>query len=200
VPATPDEKPLVSRDGQRAGLFLATSLYGVALGGIFAVGFALFRRKLRTSSDSYAALGLAAAGYVGIVLVPFLKYPPNPPAVGDPETITRRTVTYLLTLVIGLLAVWAGVAASRWALRFGPAQWIRLAVGGSAFLATVVAAYLILPTINEVPGSFPATLLWQFRLASLGTQTTLWLLLGLGYAAVIDRRTPAPTQAAAVAA
>jgi predicted cobalt transporter CbtA len=200
VPAAPDEKPLVSRDGQRAGLFLATSLYGVALGGIFAVGFALFRRRLRTSSDSYAALGLAAAGYVGIVLVPFLKYPPNPPAVGDPETITRRTVTYLLTLVIGLLAVWAGVAASRWALRFGPAQWIRLAVGGSAFLATVVAAYLILPTINEVPGSFPATLLWQFRLASLGTQTTLWLLLGLGYAAVIDRRTPATTQAEAVAA
>ncbi|HEY0471009.1 MAG TPA: CbtA family protein [Kribbella sp.] len=200
APATPEEKPLVSRDGQRAGLFLATSLYGVALGGIFAVGFALLRRKLRTGSDSYAALGLAAAGYVGIVLVPFLKYPPNPPAVGDPETITKRTVTYLLTLVIGLLAVWAGVAASRWALRFGPAQWIRLAVGGSAFLATVVAAYLILPAINEVPGSFPATLLWQFRLASLGTQTTLWLLLGLGYAAVIDRRTPAATQAEAVAA
>ncbi|TCN37236.1 putative cobalt transporter CbtA [Kribbella orskensis] len=190
VPAEADEEPLVSRTGQRAGLFLATSLYGVSLGGIFAVGFALFRRRLRTGSDSYAALGLAAAGFVGIVLVPFLKYPPNPPAVGDSETITKRTVTYLLTLVIGLLAVWAGVAASRWAQRFGPAQWIRLAVGAAAFLATVVVAYLILPSINEVPGSFPATLLWQFRLASLGTQSVLWLLLGLGFAAVIDRRTP----------
>jgi len=41
VPADPEEEPLVSRDGQRFGLFLATSLYGVALGGIFAVGFAL---------------------------------------------------------------------------------------------------------------------------------------------------------------
>ncbi|MDT7638449.1 MAG: hypothetical protein QOC83_2737 [Pseudonocardiales bacterium] len=187
--AEPGEKPLVSRDGQRAGLFLATSLYGVALGGIFAVGFTLLRRRLRTSSDSYAALGLAAAGYVGIVLVPFLKYPPNPPAVGDAETITKRTITYLLTLVIGLLAVWAGVAASRWSARFGSAQWIRLAVGGAAILVTVVAAYLLLPSINEVPETFPATLLWKFRLASLGTQTTLWLLLGLGYAAAIDRRT-----------
>ena len=93
IPADPEEEPLVSRDGQRFGLFLATSLYGVALGGIFAVGFTLLRRRLRTPSDSYAALGLAAAGYVGIVLVPFLKYPPNPPAVGDPETITKRTVT-----------------------------------------------------------------------------------------------------------
>lgn len=190
VPAEPGEEPLVSRDGQRAGLFLATSLYGVALGGIFAVGFALLRRRLRTSSDSYAALGLAAAGFVGIVAVPFLKYPPNPPAVGDPETITRRTVTYLLTLVIGLLAVWAGVAAQRWAAaRWDQANWVRLAFGGAAFLATVVAAYLILPTINEVPGSFPATLLWQFRFASLGTQAVLWLLLGFGFAALVDRRT-----------
>jgi predicted cobalt transporter CbtA len=173
----------------------------VSLGGIFAVGFALFRRRLRTPSDSYAALGLAAAGFVGIVLVPFLKYPPNPPAVGDPETITKRTITYLLTLVIGLLAVWAGVAASRWAAaRLGEVPWIRLAVGGAAFLVTVVAAYLILPTINEVPGSFPATLLWQFRLASLGTQATLWLLLGIGYAALVDRRTTATSKTEVVAA
>ncbi|MEV6284386.1 CbtA family protein [Kribbella sp. NPDC051770] len=187
APAAEEEEPLVSRNGQRFGLFLATSLYGVALGGIFAVGFALLRRRLRTTSDSYAALGLAAAGFVGIVLVPFLKYPPNPPAVGDPETITKRTVTYLLTLVIGLLAVWAGVAASRWAQRFGDAPWIRLAAGGAAFVVTVVAAYLILPAINEVPGSFPATLLWQFRFASLGTQAVLWTLIGFGYAALVDR-------------
>lgn len=184
--AADEEKPLVSREGQKAGLFLATSLYGVALGGIFAVGFTLLRRKLRSENDSYAALGLAAAGFVGIVLVPFFKYPPNPPAVGDPDTITRRTVTYLLTLVIGLLAVWAGVALSRWAARYGDVA--RLAGGVIGLVLTVLAAYLILPRINEVPETFPATLLWQFRFASLGTQATLWLLLGFGYAATVDRR------------
>jgi predicted cobalt transporter CbtA len=181
-----EEKPLVSREGQKAGLFLATSLYGVALGGIFAVAFTLLRRKLRTGNDAYAALGLAAAGFIGIVLVPFFKYPPSPPAVGDPDTITRRTVTYLLTLVIGLLAVWAGVALSRWTARYGDVA--RLAGGVIGLVATVVAAYLILPRINEVPETFPATLLWQFRFASLGTQATLWLLLGFGYAAAVDRR------------
>ena len=178
------EEPLVSREGQKAGLFLATSLYGVALGGLFAVAYTLLRRKLGTGNDAYAALGLAAAGFVGVVLVPFLKYPPNPPAVGDPETITKRTVTYLLTLVIGLLAVWAGVALSRWAARYGEVA--RLAGGVAGLVVTVVAAYLILPRINEVPESFPATLLWQFRFASLGTQATLWLLLGFGYAATVD--------------
>ena len=181
-----EEQPLVSRDGQRAGLFLATGLYGVALGGLFAVAFTLLRRKLRTENDAHAALGLAAAGFVGIVLVPFFKYPPNPPAVGDPDTIMRRTVTYLLTLVIGLLAVWAGVALSRWAERYGEVA--RLAGGVAGVVATVVAAYLILPRINEVPETFPATLLWQFRFASLGTQATLWLLLGFGYAVAVDRR------------
>lgn len=181
-----EEEPLVSREGQKAGLFLATSLYGVALGGLFAVAYTLLRRKLGTGNDAHAALGLAAAGFVGVVLVPFLKYPPNPPAVGDPETITKRTVTYLLTLVIGLLAVWAGVALSRWAARYGEVA--RLAGGVVGLVATVVAAYLILPRINEVPESFPATLLWQFRFASLGTQATLWLLLGFGYAVAVDRR------------
>jgi predicted cobalt transporter CbtA len=181
-----EEQPLVSRDGQKAGLFLATSLYGVALGGLFAVAFTLLRRKLRTGNDAYAALGLAAAGFVGIVLVPFFKYPPNPPAVGDPDTITKRTVTYLLTLVIGLLAVWGGVALSRWAARYGEVA--RLAGGVVGVVATVVVAYLVLPRINEVPETFPATLLWQFRFASLGTQATLWLLLGFGYAVAVDRR------------
>ncbi|WP_405062946.1 CbtA family protein [Kribbella sp. NBC_01505] len=181
-----EEAPLVSRSGQKAGLFLATGLSGVALGGIFAVGFTLLRRRLRTGNDAYAALGLAAAGFIGVVLVPFLKYPPNPPAVGDPETITRRTVTYLLTIVIGLLAVWAGVALSRWAARYGDVA--RLAGGVAGLVVTVVAAYLILPRINEVPDAFPATLLWQFRFASLGTQATLWLLLGFGYAATVARR------------
>lgn len=181
-----EEQPLVSREGQKAGLFLATSLYGVALGGLFAVAFTLLRRKLRTGNDAYAALGLAAAGFVGIVLVPFFKYPPNPPAVGDPDTITKRTVTYLLTLVLGLLAVWGGVALSRWAARYGEVA--RLAGGVVGVVATVVVAYLILPRINEVPETFPATLLWQFRFASLGTQATLWLLLGFGYAVAVDRR------------
>ena len=47
------------------------------------------------------------------MLVPFVKYPPNPPAVGDPATINQRTISYLAILVIGLVAVWAGVVAYR---------------------------------------------------------------------------------------
>ena len=186
------EEPLVSRDGQRAGLFLATALYGVVLGGVLAIGYTLLRRRLRTRDNGYAALGLAAAGFLGVVLVPFLKYPANPPAVGDPETITRRTVSYLLTIVLGLLAVWAATATTRRLSRDGTPGLLAVGGGAVAFVLVVTAAYLVLPTISEVPGDFPATLLWQFRLASLGTQAVLWLLLGFAFAALVDRRSLRP--------
>lgn len=177
---------LVSRDGQKGGLFLATGLYGVAMGGILATAYTLLRRRLRTRSDTRAALGLAGAAMLGIVLVPFVKYPPNPPAVGDPATINQRTVSYLAVVVIGVVAVWAAVVAAR----TQPAEWRRALAAVAGFLVVVTVGYVLLPTVNEVPATFPASLLWNFRIASLGTQSVLWSALGLGFAALITARQP----------
>ncbi len=189
--------PLVSRTGQKAGLFLATGLFGVALGGILATAYTLLRRRLRTPSDARAALGLAAAGLLGIVLVPFVKYPPNPPAVGDPDTINQRTVSYLAVLVIGLVAVWSAVLAAR----TQRAEWRQAAAAVAGFLVVVAVGYLLLPTFDEVPDGFPATLLWDFRFASLGTQVVLWSALGVAFAALLGagRRTATPAKSEAVA-
>lgn len=175
---------LVSRDTQKhVGLFLATGLYGIAMGGFLATGYTLLRRRLRTGSDTRAATGLAAAALVGIVLVPFLKYPPNPPAVGDPATINQRTLSYLAVLVLGLVAIWAGVLAARTQTH----EWRRATAGLLGFVVVVTIAYLLLPAINEVPDTFPAVLLWKFRIASLGTQTILWTVLGLAFAGLLNR-------------
>ena len=94
------DEELVSRAGQKGGLFLATALYGVAMGGLLATAYTLLRRRLRTPSDTRAAFGLAGAALLGIVLVPFVKYPANPPAVGDPATINQRTISWLAIVVI----------------------------------------------------------------------------------------------------
>ena len=179
---------LVSRAGQKGGLFLATALYGVAMGGLLATAYTLLRRRLRTSSDTRAALGLAAGALLGIVLVPFMKYPANPPAVGDPATINQRTIGWLSIVVIGLVAVWAGVVASR-SLRPAAPEWLRATAAVAGFLVVVVIGYVLLPSIDEVPDTFPAGLLWNFRLASLGTQVTLWAALGLAFAALLHRLT-----------
>ena len=98
-PAAPgeEEPELVSRDTQQGfGLLTAPTVYGLAIGGIFALAFAFAYGRVGRASPARTALCLAAAAFVVVYLVPFVKYPPNPPAVGDPDTIGDRTALYLV--------------------------------------------------------------------------------------------------------
>jgi predicted cobalt transporter CbtA len=135
---------------------------------------------------------------VVIVLLPFLKYPANPPAVGDPETINSRTVLYLVMILVGLAATAAAIAASRMTRPTTGEPWTRWGVGAATFLAPVIAAWLLLPEIDEIPEGFPAALVWDFRIASLGTQFVFWAALGILFGLVTERaarrdRVPAVT-------
>ncbi|WP_371408822.1 CbtA family protein [Micromonospora zamorensis] len=183
------DEALVTRSGQRGGLFLATGLFGAAMGGLLATAYVLLARWRRTDDDGRSGLLLAGAALLGAVIVPFLKYPANPPAVGDPATINQRTVTYLLMVVLGLVAVWAGSLGYRSVGAQAP-LWQRVAAAVGGFLLVTVASYVVLPSFQEVPTDFSATLLWNFRLASLGTQVVLWTGIGLLFAALMhhDRR------------
>ncbi|MGS2644708.1 CbtA family protein [Streptosporangium sp. LJ11] len=183
-----DEEALVSRGGQRFGLFLALGLYGLAVGGLFSLVYAAVRGRAGPRSEPVLAVTLAAAAFIAIVLIPFMKYPANPPAVGDPETIGRRTVLYLVAVVIGILAVAAGTAAHRYASRSEP--WVRWLSAGATFLVPVVAAWILMPKISEVPRGFPADLLWDFRVASMGTQVVFWAGVGALFAFAARRRGP----------
>jgi predicted cobalt transporter CbtA len=180
------EEAAVSRTGQKFGLFLATGFYGLSLGGLFALAFAGLRGRVGPRSDGALALAAAATGFVAIVLVPFLKYPANPPAVGDPETINSRTMLYVIMVLVGLAAVAVAVAGAR-RVRPSSGPWVRPAVAGASFLVPVVAAWLLLPPVDEVPEGFPGSLLWDFRIASLGTQFVLWAALGILFALAGER-------------
>lgn len=180
--------PLVSRDGQRGGLLLATTLAGAAIGAIFGVA-AHYVRRFTSLPGPRLALGLAGAGWLAVEAVPFFKYPANPPAVGDPDTIDQRTLLWLAALVLGV----AAVAAAAYVAKALAAQhyWTVRAIGSIVtFLTLVTSGYLLLPTVNEVGDDFPATLLWQFRVASMATQATLWLCLGLAFAFLTERAQP----------
>lgn len=180
-----EEEALVSRDGQRAGLFLATGLAGLALGAIFATVLH-YARRFTTLSGSALALGAAGLGWVAIEAVPFFKYPANPPAVGDPETINQRTWLWLASVVLGLAAVAVGIYVAKLVAAQSSLA-VRVGAPILAFLVIVVLGYVLLPGINEVGDDFPAALLWEFRLSSLATQATLWLGLGLVFAFLTDR-------------
>lgn len=179
------EDALVSRDGQRAGLFLATALAGLALGAIYA-SVTYYARRASTMSAPVLALALAGLGWLAIEAVPFFKYPANPPAVGDPDTIDKRTLLWLASVVLGLLAV----AVAAYAAKIVAANdflTVRIAAPLLAFLVVVGVGYLVLPDVDEVGSDFPASLLWEFRISSLTVQATLWLALGLGFAFLTER-------------
>nr|WP_296771376.1 CbtA family protein [Rhodococcus sp. (in: high G+C Gram-positive bacteria)] len=180
-----EEKALVSRDGQRGGLFLATGLAGLALGAIFATVLHYARRFTRLSGSTLA-LTAAVLGWLAIEAVPFFKYPANPPAVGDPDTIDQRTWLWLASVVLGLVAVAVGIYVSKLVAAQSSFA-VRVAAPVVSFLVITGLGYVLLPGINEVGADFPATLLWEFRLSSLATQATLWLALGLVFAYLTDR-------------
>jgi hypothetical protein len=171
---------LVSRGIQSSvGLLTATCVYGLALGGLFALTFAVVQGRASRLRPSATAGLLALAGYVIVFAVPFLKYPANPPSVGDPETIGRRTALYLSMIAVSILAAIV-------AYRVGRA--VGRPLGAlAAYIGLVGAAAAILPGIHEVPKGFPADTLWHFRLASLGTQACIWATLGLGFGPLADR-------------
>jgi Probable cobalt transporter subunit (CbtA) len=176
---------LVSRPLQRVGLLLASTLYGIAVGGLFAIAFAVIRGRI-AGDDRRLAARLAAALFAAVVLVPALKYPANPPAVGDPETIGRRTILYLTLLVGSLLAL---VAAARVAAVVDASRpWRRPLAGIATFVVVAGGLAVALPGVDEVPADFPPSLLWEFRLSSLGTQAVLWATLGAAFGLAGSRR------------
>lgn len=184
----PPAVEIVDRATQMStGLAVGVLVYAVAFGGLFALAFAVAHGRLGTLSARAGALTLALIGYVVAFLIPFLTYPANPPAVGDGDTIAVRTAAFLAMVLISITAaVVAAVAARGLAPRLGGWAAGGLAIGG--YLVLVAVAAWILPARAAVPDGFPATVLWDFRLASLGVQLILWLTLGGVFGALVHRR------------
>ena len=180
-------KKAVSREVQAGiGLFTGVMVYSTAFGGLFALAFAIAYGRIGTLSPRSVAVVLAALGFVAVHLVPSLKYPPNPPSVGEPHTIGLRTALYFSFITVSLVAmIAAGMLRSRLQTRLG--AWNACLVAGGAYIVLMAGVGLALPRIDEVPAQFPADVLWQFRVASLGAQVILWTTLGLVFGALTAR-------------
>src|SRR6266540_2857155 len=119
-----------------------------------------------------------------------------------PELVSRAVQsTFGLLVAVGLYgAALGGVFALAFAFVYGRlgqlaarasaarlARWNAVLLGVGTFVAVVAVAGLVLPRIDEVAGDFPATVLWRFRLASVGTQLVLWTTFGLLFGALTER-------------
>ena len=187
APKEEPEPELVSRRVQAGiGLFTGVMVYNVAFGGLFALAFALAYGRMGDFGPRGTSAVLAVVGLIAVYIVPNLKYPANPPSVGDPATIGMRTALYFSMIAISLAAM---IAAGMLRLRLLPRHgaWNAFLISGAAYLIIVIAVGLTLPAINEVPAEFPAVVLWQFRIASLGAQLIMWATIGLVFGALTER-------------
>lgn len=180
------------------GLGFGVLIFGLAMGALFAVLFSVVYARTGTGQPQALSLLLAAGAFGAVYVVPFAKYPPNPPAVGQSDTIGARTGWYLVmvlaSVVLAIGAVWL---ARRLAARFG--AWNARLLAGGAYLVAVVVVAVLLPSVDETPEplrdaagtiiypGFPADVLYEFRLLSLATQLVLWAGIGLVFATISGR-------------
>jgi predicted cobalt transporter CbtA len=180
------------------GMGFGVLAFAVAMGALFAVAFVVAYGRIGALGPRALALLMAAGAFGAIYLVPSLKYPANPPSIGNPETIGDRSGLYLLmvlaSLVLAATALWLG---RRLAPRLG--AWGAAFAAAGAYLVAVGVVILVLPPVAETPKplrdasgtivypGFPADDLYHFRLYSVGTQFVLWATIGVVFAVLISR-------------
>lgn len=193
-----DEQPVVSREGQRAGLFLGYILYGLAVSLLLGLAYHAGQRWLPGETIGRRAFLFALLAFAAVGLLPALKYPGSPPGVGDPATIGYRQELYLILLGLSILgavlAVTFGLHLCRalqagiheWALIFG----LAFLFGGGLFIA--------LPPIVET-SEIPPEIIDAFRVRSQMGSVVYWLTFA-GIFAWLLRREASRAESAAGAA
>src|SRR4051812_45303522 len=175
-PAAPEEPELVSRENQSGlGLLTGTVGLGAGLGALFGILFAFGNGRMGMGPGP-TAVTLAAIGLVTVYVVPGLKYPANPPGTNEGDTIAFRTGLYFLMMAISVAATIVGLLLRK-KLSAQMGAWNGSLIAAGVYLAAIAAAFLIIPGYDETPADFKATTLWEFRMASFGIQTVLWMTL-----------------------
>jgi hypothetical protein len=213
LPAEPAGPDIVSRTVQaNLGNGVGMIFFGIAMGALFAIAYTLCLGRVGYLRPRMLAPLVAAGGFLGVYLVPFVKYPANPPSIGHPATITDRGGLYLLvvgcSVVFLVAAVWLG---QRLATRLG--NWNASVFAGAAFVVAIGIVMAILPSpghltanvrqfgnqatetplpLTDTSGTivypgFPADVLFDFRLYSVTAQLILWTTIGLVFAPLAER-------------
>ena len=191
-PGEAAEPEIVSRSEQKGfGRVTGYALGGGAYGVLFGIAFLSLRRRAAGPAGGRDAFrhSLLAGAFLAaaFTVMPWIKYPPNPPAVGDPATISERQWKYLALIFLSLVVL---SAAARLSTVLRERQWLddeRLIAVGLAVVVPLGVICAVLPPYSDAI-EVPANLLWRFRIASLGGNLLLWTALSVTFGAAAVRR------------
>jgi len=156
------------RDWQKSGQLLASGILGMSMGALFGIVFAYSRNSLPKGHTVKKTFVLAAIMWLTIFIIPFLKYPANPPTVGDVDTVVLRSILYLSFIAIsgfsavGFFILYKKLQNKKKGLVF---------VGYAVFITTV---FFIMP-VNPDEVKAPMDLVNGFRAMSVIAVTTFWI-------------------------
>jgi hypothetical protein len=173
-------EPVVDRPTQRWGLVLGFVVYGAVWGLI--LGLLLYLTQgWRPTTWTVVRYGFVIGALLGwsVALFPFLKYPANPPGVGEPDTVAYRQALYLG--FIGLSVLGTALALGLFRLLNRPTQApargrIRWLPAAAFYVIYAAVIYAALPA-NPDPVEMPADLVWTFRLISFVGLMLFWAAL-----------------------
>jgi predicted cobalt transporter CbtA len=145
---------------------------GTSIGALFGIVFALSRNSLPGNNNIKKALILAGIMWAVFYFIPFLKYPANPPTVGEAETVVLRAILYLSFIAISGFAAVGFYKLSK--IFKGNRKFVAL-IGYVVFISTV---FVIMPE-NPDEITAPMDLVNEFRIVSVLAVSTFWITIGL---------------------
>jgi hypothetical protein len=190
-PVAPDGPEIFSRSIQSTiGIATGIIAFSAAMGALIAVAYLVMHGRFKVRPRNLAWM-IAGFGFLGVYLLPFVKYPANPPAIGHSFTITTRGHLYLIivagSLILLGLAVWL---ARKLIPRFGTTGAVVLAA--VAFLVVYGVLIGVLPSLGNLAANVAHTS--QFGYARAATETPQPITNILSHPLVIGGKTIAPGQ------
>ena len=156
------------RDWQKSGQLLAGGILGMSIGALFGIVFVYSRNSLPKGHTVKKTFVLAAIMWFTIFLIPFLKYPANPPTVGDADTVVLRQTLYLLFIAI------SGFSAVGFFVLYKKLQNKKKGFAFIGYAVFITAVFFIMPpSPDEVTA--PMDLVNGFRTMSIIAVSTFWV-------------------------
>ena len=157
---------------QKSGQVLAGVILGLAMGSLFGIVYALSRNSLPGKNDVTKSVILAGIMWLTIYIIPFLKYPANPPTVGDGETVMLRAILYVSFIVLSGISVVIFYKLSR------KLQNNKKYFGLFGYVIFITILFFVMPE-NPDEITAPMNLVNEFRLMSVLGVSSFWLSVGL---------------------